>query len=99
MKAERHAVVEMCAGDRTVLDVLRVEYREMARIPALIVDRCQHVSFAFGRVGCARHEDGFPERTMLTRVVDPHRFAAVVEMTDSTMREIAGSPPPHAKNA
>jgi len=46
MKPHRHAMIQMRPRNRSILNLLRVKYREMARVSIFIENIRQQISFA-----------------------------------------------------
>src|ERR1700722_5986722 len=91
VKSYRHALLEVCARDRTALDLLRVENSEMARVTFLIINIRQQIAVAFGRASMSRHKDRLGDGAARSGMIDTHRSRRVIEMPDAAMKNVVAA--------
>ena len=73
MESHRHAMVEMRSRNRPTLDLLRIENREMARVPIFVENVRQQITFAFACIRLASPRTPVPPPQSAD---PPHRRAS-----------------------
>src|SRR5580704_8511800 len=90
-------MVEMRARNRSALDRLRIEDRQMARVALLIENVRHHEAYALRHIRCARHKYRFGDRKARAIGIGLHFARVMVEAGDPAMEDIIRARTAHAR--